>query len=68
MNIFVVLSVLSLAPSSQPTEALQVLLLDRHPDGPYKQFLGAVYAGVHGVVRPSHYDNKLVGKYLKLIN
>jgi hypothetical protein len=64
MNIFLVLNVLNLNPASGDSKgsdsALQMMLFDKHPDGPYIDFLKQVYSPLHPVIRASHYNNKMV--------
>ena len=64
MNIFLVLNVLGMSPRNSK---LQMMYFDRQPDGPYKQFVGKVYAPVDGdVQRPRKYNNKIVSLMLTL--
>ena len=66
MNIFLVLNILGLSPKESK---LQMMYFDMHPDGPYKDFVGKVYAPWDGVVnRPSKYKNKQVCQNREYLN
>ena len=51
MNMFLVLSILEQDPKD-----LQVMLFDRHPDGPYLDLIKTAFSPNHDVIRPSHYQ------------
>jgi len=55
MNIFLVMSALNLDPEHQ-----QVMLFDRHPDGPYMELYSKAFSKNYPVIRNSHYGNKIV--------
>jgi len=55
MNMFLVMSALGIKPEQQ-----QVMLFDRHIDGPYLELLQKAYSPKHDVIRPSHYGGKVV--------
>eukprot|EP01041_Mallomonas_annulata_P009908 gene9908-20605_t len=55
MNMFVVLSVLKQSPKD-----LQVLLFDKHSDGPYIELIKKAFSPNHPVIRPASYNNKIV--------
>ena len=58
MNIFLVLNVLGISPKESK---LQMMYFDMNQDGPYKDFVGKVFAPWDGLVhRPSKYNNKQV--------
>ena len=56
MNIFLVMSTLGLSSD----DGMQIVLFDLHPDGPYSQFLSAVYAPKHPIIRAKDYNSKKV--------
>ena len=55
MNIFLALKILRLNESE-----VQIMLFDRHADGPYKSFLQRVFSPNHEVIRASHYQGRKV--------
>ena len=54
MNMFLVQSVLQSAGSQQ------VMLFDKHPDGPYMELIEKAFSPGGPVIRPSHYRGKKV--------
>jgi hypothetical protein len=56
MNIFLVMSALGLSRDDN----MQIVLFDLHPDGPYSQFLSAVYAPAHPIIRAKDYKGEKV--------
>lgn len=73
MNIFLVLSILKFSSDSSTSGSinketinksllndLKILLFDRHPDGPYRDFLQRVYTPKHTIGRPGDYKTKVV--------
>ena len=55
MNMFVAANVIGLHPSEQ-----QVILWDRHPDGPYVDLIQKAFAGGRKVLRHQSYEGKKV--------
>ncbi len=55
MNMYLVKSVLGL-----DLAAVQVMLLDRHPDGPYHELISKAFSPNHPVIRHQHYRGKKV--------
>jgi len=55
MNMYLVLSALQLPPSD-----LQVVLFDKHPDGPYMDLIEKAFAGNRKPLRHQHYKGKTV--------
>jgi hypothetical protein len=55
MNIFLVMSALNLDPDNQ-----QVMLFDKHPDGPYMELYSKAFSKKYPVIRNDHYGNKII--------
>ena len=56
MNMFLVQSVLKLEGAA----GSQVMLFDKHPDGPYMELIEKAFSPGGPVIRPSHYRGKKV--------
>ena len=56
MNMFLVQSVLK----SEGAAGSQVMLFDKHPDGPYMELIEKAFSPGGPVIRPSHYRGKKV--------
>lgn len=52
---FLVKSILNL-----PVEDMQVMLFDKHPDGPFMDLIQKAYSPHHPVIRHQHYKGKKV--------
>jgi hypothetical protein len=59
MNMFLVNSVLDMDVASS-----QVMLFDKHPDGPYLELIDKAFSPNHKVLRHQHYRGKKVCVYL----
>ena len=59
MNMFLVQSVLKYEDSSSEA-AMQVMLFDKHPDGPYTELIEKAFSPGGPVLRHSHYRGKKV--------
>jgi protein O-GlcNAc transferase len=55
MNMFLALQIADVS-----TDQLQVMLFDTHPDGPYMDLIQKAYSPNHAVIRPAHYQNKVI--------
>ena len=55
MNIFLVMSALNLDPENQ-----QLMLFDKHPDGPYMELYSKAFSKKYPVIRNDHYGNKII--------
>lgn len=63
MNMFLVGSALDLDFND-----VQVMLFDKHPDGPYHEMISKVYSPNHPVIRHDHYKGKKVFVYRLMLN
>lgn len=55
MNMFLVLSMLNI-----PVNDLQVVLFDKHSDGPFIDLIKAAFSPKHSILRANHFNNKIV--------
>ena len=63
MNMFLVQSVLK-SEDSNEAAAMQVMLFDKHPDGPYMELIEKAFSPGGPVIRHSHYRGKKVYSYI----
>lgn len=59
MNMFLVMAALDINPSDQ-----QVMLFDKHPEGPYIDLIKNAFSPNHPVIRHTDYKNKVLFKKL----
>jgi hypothetical protein len=59
MNMYLVMAALDINPSDQ-----QVMLFDKHPEGPYKDLIKKAFSPNHPVIRHTDYKNKVLFKKL----
>lgn len=55
MNIYLVLSILGM-----PFDKNQVILFDKHPDGPFMDLIKNAFSPSHPIIRKSYYKNEKV--------